>query len=305
MPSVRSRLVSANSSSNFFRLASPLSAVSWWITTSGLAVVIDPAAPTPGSSPSIRTGSAPASRVAAGRRGCGWCRTRRGRPRPASGSRLLPRAPVAPASRILMSSSFRRPLRRDTARSCDNQRVVRWGRDRPGHRPRLAAPPDVLDRLPDAGQRRGGRGRRAGRVPAHARLARGGRGARGRPTRSRRPSPAGSRSTRCGRPGTAASGTSAPGCPSRCLDAGAADPAERVEMQETRVDGVPGAAGDGSAHWSARSSCCARRSATTTPTSPRSSTRARPTAARSSPVPASASRRSGRASSRRPSGTAS
>ena len=74
----------------------------------------------------------------------------------------------------------------------------------------------VLDRLPDARERRRGRGHRPGGVLRYHRAlaSRAPRSSRPRPTS--RQSRRGSRSTTCARPACARRATSASGCPSRC-----------------------------------------------------------------------------------------
>ena len=103
------------------------------------------------------------------------------------------------------------------------------------------------------------------------------------------------RSTTCARRACGASSTPARGCPSRCSPT----PRPTPPSAPSRSTWPCSCCSRASRRSSARSSCCARRSTTATTRSPRSSARARPTAASSRPARAATWTSAGRASSPR------
>src|SRR5262245_20192621 len=115
VPSMRSRLVRAKDSSNFFTLVGALSALSSCTTTSGTDLVTAFQTDS-GSRPSMTTGSAPIARSASSL-SADWVLPVTSCPAPTSlGTRHRPTAPLAPATKTITSDShaphLRLPLRR-------------------------------------------------------------------------------------------------------------------------------------------------------------------------------------------------
>src|SRR3954447_10080954 len=172
VPSLRSRFVCANVSSNFRKFPPmPLSAVASWTTTSGSAW--ETARPTASASSRSRTtGCAPSARSVWSFWGEVVVPTTSWPASASSGTSCLPSAPDAPATKIFIACSFRsiRALRRGRPDLCDTSQPLVLSRlNRHANRStvRTAEAAAVLDRLPYGQQRQRGRGHRPGGLPPH------------------------------------------------------------------------------------------------------------------------------------------
>src|SRR3954447_3657231 len=143
VPSVRRRFVGAKSRSKWRGAPMPDSAVTSWTTTSGFAITTASMTASR-SSASATTGSPPSSRTTSGR----------DRVMPAtscpretsSGTSRLPTAPVAPATKTFMVSSFvSSSLGRDSLLLCDSTGQARHRQGEPA-RPRALMPALALAR---------------------------------------------------------------------------------------------------------------------------------------------------------------